>query len=823
KAAPFFFILFTGNLRLYLKLLCIFLFIFNFSISDIRSQEDCATLDFPSGAPYSDDFIGGFLKPQRTDYSNGIYSNNNTSFHMLFVFVQFTNESDNDDNWPIGDPPNFMNDFLDSVKSTSGDFWNRYNEHSLSDYYQEVSMGAFHVTGETRHLITDHTWSFYDNLTFGYDTLLTEIYNKLKNDTTIIWSTFDQWSRNITTGEFENVKDNYLDMMGIFFRRVLGHDFIASGIGAGEVPLYGPDNVVLFANSTDTVKIDRDRAATGSGFTAKGNLGVLSYKRAMGIAIHEYGHYLFSNVHSTSGIMTSRGGISLNDLFMSGFERYKLGLNDTITANFNSVISYSLRDVSGRNGSSQVPNFTQILKVPITSSDFFIVENRRKISDWDVYMLGDTSQNDPFKNTSDYGKGVYIYHNNNNGINYAGNIDLECADGLWNWDSVGTEHPDWDNNQTLNVYIRKTIPKPLLNDPGTWGNMNNRDGLSAAFNITKAIYFDIGEKHTQVNSLPGTIKNYTNNEEHWTTRELWGDRNDAWNIGYNQIFSPYSNPNTKSSGSAETGIFIYYKSLTNEIANIDVYKVDQPLSLDSILHITPPSKPMGLVVDYHLETENIMRPILTWNHNMEPDMLNTSNNKKKYKIWRATSTGMNVVPTNYTVHNIVEIDSGTAPSYIDTTIYALGSGWPGMGNTIEYPVRYKIQAVDIYQDTSVRSDFDMAVGLVITDGCAECHEEEGPDSFINDTEIPKEFVLYNNYPNPFNPSTSIKFDLPKDVLVSIKIFDILGREVRTLVNDFKTAGRYTVTFSGADLSSGIYYYKIKAGDFEQVRKMMLLK
>ena len=104
---------------------------------------------------------------------------------MLFVFVQFTNESDNDDNWPIGDPPNFMNDFLDSVKSTSGDFWNRYNEHSLSDYYQEVSMGAFHVTGETRHLITDHTWSFYDNLTFGYDTLLTEIYNKLKNDTTI--------------------------------------------------------------------------------------------------------------------------------------------------------------------------------------------------------------------------------------------------------------------------------------------------------------------------------------------------------------------------------------------------------------------------------------------------------------------------------------------------------------------------------------------------------------------------------------------------------------------------------------------------------------
>ena len=371
------------------------------------------------------------------------------------------------------------------------------------------------------------------------------------------------------------------------------------------------------------------------------------------------------------------------------------------------------------------------------------------------------------------------------------------------------------------MYLRNTIPKPLLNDSGTWKSMSNKDGVSAAFNITKAIYFDIGEKHTQTNSLPGVIKNYTNKEEYWTTRELWGDRNDAWNIGYNEMFSPYSNPNTKSSGNAETGIFIYYKSLTNDIASIDVYKVNEPLSLDSILHLTPPSKPMGLEVDYHLETENIMRPILTWNHNMEPDMLGT-NNKKKYKIWRATSYGMNIVPTNYTVHNIVEIDSGTSPSYIDTTIFALGSGWPGMGNTIEYPVRYKIQAIDIYQDSSVRSDFDMAIGLAITDGCTDCHEEE-EDNINSQIDIPKEYMLYSNYPNPFNPTTNIKFDLPKDVLVSIKIFDILGREVRTLVNDYKTAGSYTISFNGADLSSGIFYYKIKAGDFEQVRKMMLIK
>ncbi|MBV6479904.1 MAG: hypothetical protein HGGPFJEG_02710 [Ignavibacteria bacterium] len=223
-------------------------------------------------------------------------------------------------------------------------------------------------------------------------------------------------------------------MMGIFFRSIVGIDFIGSGIelgAAGFVPLHGPDNFVIFVNGNDTVKIGASRDKFGSGFVAKGNLGPMGFYRAMGIAIHEYGHYLFSNTHSTSGIMTSRGGISVNDLFMSGYEKYKLGLLDTLTVNFNQQVSYSIRDVSGRNGSSQSPDFPQILKVPITSTDFFIIENRRKISDWDVYMLGDTSKTDPFKFTGDYGKGVYIYHSNNTGIHYANNVAYTYNNRNW--------------------------------------------------------------------------------------------------------------------------------------------------------------------------------------------------------------------------------------------------------------------------------------------------------------------------------------------------------------------------------------------------------
>lgn len=89
--------------------------------------------------------------------------------------------------------------------------------------------------------------------------------------------------------------------------------------------------------------------------------------------------------------------------------------------------------------------------------------------------------------------------------------------------------------------------------------------------------------------------------------------------------------------------------------------------------------------------------------------------------------------------------------------------------------------------------------------------------------IPGKFELSQNYPNPFNPSTKINYDIPFDGKVSLKLFDITGKEVATLVNEFQTAGYYTATFNGANLSSGIYYYKLESGKFNEVKKMILLK
>jgi hypothetical protein len=93
----------------------------------------------------------------------------------------------------------------------------------------------------------------------------------------------------------------------------------------------------------------------------------------------------------------------------------------------------------------------------------------------------------------------------------------------------------------------------------------------------------------------------------------------------------------------------------------------------------------------------------------------------------------------------------------------------------------------------------------------------------NTVTIPKEFTLSQNYPNPFNPTTKINYALPKTGLVTMKIYDVTGREIHTLVNDVKQAGNYSVDFNGSSLSSGVYFYKIQSGDFVMTKRMVLIK
>jgi subtilisin-like proprotein convertase family protein len=89
--------------------------------------------------------------------------------------------------------------------------------------------------------------------------------------------------------------------------------------------------------------------------------------------------------------------------------------------------------------------------------------------------------------------------------------------------------------------------------------------------------------------------------------------------------------------------------------------------------------------------------------------------------------------------------------------------------------------------------------------------------------VPAKYSLYQNYPNPFNPVTTIKYDIAKNVDVKIALYDILGREVNTLVNEYLTAGTYEVKLDASNISSGTYFYKITAGSFTDIKKMVIVK
>jgi hypothetical protein len=193
----------------------------------------------------------------------------------------------------------------------------------------------------------------------------------------------------------------------------------------------------------------------------------------------------------------------------------------------------------------------------------------------------------------------------------------------------------------------------------------------------------------------------------------------------------------------------------------------------------PPSAPTGLSAEFN---DGIL---LTWNENNEEDL-------SHYVLDKDTDDSFQTgqYPSITTAET----------SYIDT-VYEDGQ--------ILY---YRLSAVDSAGNVS---DFSDVVSFEVVLG-------------IYDRLIPEFFALHQNYPNPFNPITTLRYDLPEQATVNIIIYDIMGREVRTLVNTTQDAGFKSIIWNatndyGKPVSAGVYLYQIQAGDFVQTNKMVLLK
>ncbi|MDP2366113.1 MAG: T9SS type A sorting domain-containing protein, partial [Ignavibacteria bacterium] len=155
---------------------------------------------------------------------------------------------------------------------------------------------------------------------------------------------------------------------------------------------------------------------------------------------------------------------------------------------------------------------------------------------------------------------------------------------------------------------------------------------------------------------------------------------------------------------------------------------------------------------------------------------------------------------------------------------------------IEFPVRIQTESFPISVSWKIKGE---SISYKLADGLAgkefNSSSLSGEGSLIIDriarlvlkvsgeVKLPTVYALEQNYPNPFNPSTTIKFSVPEEVNVNLSIFNLLGERVKELKNDLMKPGYYEVEFNASALASGIYFYRIKAGDFIDTRKMLLLK
>lgn len=191
-------------------------------------------------------------------------------------------------------------------------------------------------------------------------------------------------------------------------------------------------------------------------------------------------------------------------------------------------------------------------------------------------------------------------------------------------------------------------------------------------------------------------------------------------------------------------------------------------------------------------------PRVTWATNPETDLAATP-----YKVYRKINYSDGSLFQDWT-----QIATVSGTSYVDNTIGV-------MPKPYQYVVYYKMTATDL---AGSQSDFSNTTQISVHD---LFWKQGGADN--QGLPTPEVFLLSQNHPNPFNPTTTINYQLPEDSYVLIKVFDMLGRDVATLVDEYKTTGYHTMQFDGSKISSGVYIYKMVAGKFVSTKKFSLMK
>ncbi len=691
----------------------------------------------------------------------GVHLPEEGTIRALVLFIQFPDDQLESTNWPKDQMPTYANHYIDSEVLPVP------TPKSITDYFHVMSNGRLHLIGDIYPdvITTEHTRKWYiknfDNLNYSRQDRFGYINREVlvSIDDEVDYLLYDTWGKE--NGVFINDPDGKVEMIIMVYRNHARDYRVDEWVEIEEaLGLNFWGTALLGYANSNTVDIVTDGTTIDmSGFPGSG----LMYKNGF---FHE--SYWGGNYGFKLGLLAHEFGHYLWGGIHPTIEN--LGIMGGTGLAPNSVERERMgwlqfTDIIEPNIS--IPDFvTQntALRIPLNGTEeYFAIENRQQLSMYD----------DMHDRT-----GIYITHVTGASSSNMGIMDLECADGeqLW-FISELIQNPYNTACDMMAIWTNNGPYPPPQIGPHGYGK-DERDYIRASDPCTNG------------------YKNYYKvfdiiNDQLVLTEEHSGDVEDAFNMEYNQVFSTWSNPTTYKADNttSDKALEIVSYNSGNNSFNLKYY--------DGNPEDASPSKPQFLQLS-NLDSH----PHLTWIGNIEPDLAT-------YKVYKKIGSDEFV---------LVSTRAWDVNSFYDTNT-TIVTGYPVANETI---AQYKITAIDNQSKESTYSNIVKARVAGMPDEKSLSLDPRNPYTSSLKT-IPNEYAVSQNFPNPFNPTTTISFDLPQESFVKLFIYDINGRKVVTLVNEQLSEGSYNAKFDAANFPSGIYIYKITAGSFSQIKRMLLIK
>ncbi len=489
--------------------------------------------------------IGGYVLP-----SEG-------TLKILIIFAQFPDDNYDTQNgaWIKGQAPSDMQNWLDETWTGNPSPW------SLTDYFNQMSLGRLKVIGKEVSVITPHTREWYlQNGKTRYDIHKEIIQQQL--DPTWDFAQFDNWTKtwNPSTQWYEhtNVPDGKVEFICVVWRNIAmefsssTRDYMMTSLNMGWYGDLGWGTNYTVDNGQRTIVME----PYGSGATVADYF----YKDPFRFSIHEFAHYLLggNEFHNGHGFWAMLNGYEVRSYMINAYERYRLGWCNLITVNT------STQTISN----ATLPDFITTgiayrIDIDPSSNQFFFIENHQKISRWDNCSKSDYPDDE----------GLFVIRQDR--IQSTNNKDADWmwlvpSEGRYNWEAAFWE-PNWWREGYLPVFRRLDANRETgFSQTDMIPLYNPYTGLIQKFEVI----FREGPDGQLVLDLG---------------RE--GTGKDAFRLGYNEVFSPWSNPNSQKANRGSTGIGFKINSMNNGVCVFDIYV--------NTANNAPPSKPQNLVVTHY--------------------------------------------------------------------------------------------------------------------------------------------------------------------------------------------------------------------------------